>query len=1108
MEKELTRRVEIAKRIIMICSTFLRLVLLVPLAFGAPSPPTLVYPLQLQRPPVARVSQSWRFALLPGTFNSSTGLAVSLSSTNLPSWVTFNAMNGVYSGMPIAGDEGSFPITILANSSGVAKGTMDTFVLLVVDAMGPTVKLSIATQIPGASSLGDGALLTPDGALRIPPGWSFSLGFQQYTFATSYYSKIYYTAYETGTTTIMNWLVFDNNTVTFDGVAPVRVGEYSVTLFGSTVFGYGDITQTFRLSVGYHSFELLGNNLPGLNTSTLDSVAYTIPLENVKLDNVTVNATDLTSITVGLTAYPFLSYAPTTRLISGTVPTGLIGLNGSIPIVLTDNFGDTITTTLPILVLSSIFTTNTIPTQNLTAGLPFSIDLARYASSREANYSVAIIPTTAVQWLNFNTTSLLLGGTPPNPIPYGKVAVTIIGKDPLTALSSSANLVLNLFPSSTAPPVSPTSSAVPIVKNGGGGLSHQAQLGIGISLGLLGLIGLVGLLVWWRRRYTSEEGELRQARRDSSFQLFNAATVGAAQTKRDTTTTGTGEKLPEVMVVVPISTSGVTTEGTPVKPKRFDLMKNLFKSSSNPIKPDGSMISLPISQNSLYGLGLGDGTLGTREMSSTTRSIGGGGVTVLTDRMGGTYDPRERGSSTRIGGESDLEREESWESRGSSSLFYAESEDENGIARGRGRAPMPPGSAPRQRRDFLPMPSMRRDISSPLGREEWTEEEVEGDEEHISAGGIRMDTLHSSESGSSSGIGEGSSNNSHFDPALFPPQTISQRPSAAPTVTHLVGAGVVGGPRLIPFEQARLAKREIDGKRPTSLQAIGEEVIRITNRDSAMEDADEDWEAKRRSKIYHPSRDVESVVTPIFFNSTAHLSPNPSEYTEPSSPYLDDEEGDQVRLVPSPLIEQSGSPSSSPSIPSGPISSRAKSSHQSQLEIHQNRRTATSSMYSNATAGGTGGAAGGGGGAHGEPSRIMLQARQGFKFTPRLNPAPYVSISAPSGSNGPPKTSYVALIDHPGNARDRTALPTWINFDSSTLELWGTPKEIGFLHIIILESKKLQRPGSPTRSGSPTRFGGPEEEREKSAALETVVGRFVLEVADGVDEGEWEPITY
>ena len=97
--------------------------------------------------------------------------------------------------------------------------------------------------------------------------------------------------------------------------------------------------------------------------------------------------------------------------------------------------------------------------------------------------------------------------------------------------------------------------------------------------------------------------------------------------------------------------AAVLSEEEEGKPKRFDLMA-MFKGAP---KKEASRGSLPISQNSLYGPGVGD-------TSPTGHNI----VVVTDSHRAGTYVARDETTSQRLGrdGESDLAESSSWESRG------------------------------------------------------------------------------------------------------------------------------------------------------------------------------------------------------------------------------------------------------------------------------------------------------------------------------------------------------------------------------------------------------------------------------------------------------------
>lgn len=1016
------------------------------LVLSAPSPPTLVYPLQLQRPPVARVNELWSWKLYPNTFTASSDSTISLSSQRLPTWATFDAASATFAGVPGSSDIGSTDVIIQANSSGIATGVTDDFVLVVVDAVGPFVRMSIASQIPSASNLGGGGtVVTPDGALRVPPGWSFSLGFQQYTFQTPNYDRIYYTAYETGLEVLPEWLNFDNETVTFGGVAPVMVGEFSITIFGSTIFGYGDVSQVFRLAVGYHSLELL-SPLPALNTTRSDHVSYVIPLTSLRLDNSTITDVNLTSIAVDLTSYPYLTYDPATLTIKGTLSSTLQPLTGSIPIIFTDVYNDTVTTTLPFNVVSSLFTNATLPVLTVVAGTAFTDNLSTYASSKIASYSAIFSPSSVSQWLSFNPVTMTISGTPPAGIALA-VTVQLSAFDSSDGVTSSASFAINVAlptppastTTSTSAQTSSTSSAADAA-GGGGGLSQAAKLGIGISLGVVGGLIVLALLMSYCRQYVSEDGLGRAQRRDSSFLIFDQATITTAQnTKLNSQTTKATlagipttmqEKKKQVIHTPPMQQSRSESIGEQqekgdvivkeASAKRFDLL-GLLRGALP--KKEMPIISLPISQNSLYGLGIGDTP--PRSASSPRHA---------------TEEPRAPkvgpSSSARLAdAESDLERSSSWESQGSSSWFYSEGSDSDGVMR---RTRKPP-SAPRQRRDFLPLPLRRLSPS------------VSRSYSHPAVRLVPSDSLPSN-----------SDSTSDFDSRLFPPPMPPPHPLATGMSMHDIASNdestldsIVTEPRLIPFTQQRITTE------PTSAEGLerqypSQEAIR-NNRDSEMMDADEMDESNlnRRSALYvAPTEPGSPVIAPIYFSTPSqYLSPNLSEYSE--RPVSHDE-----RLIGSAV------PTSS-YIESRPLATR-----------HQ--RTNTSSSYASSSR-------------EDGPAVIALLVGEPFRFTPRLNPAPSASIATPARA-GPNRSTYFARVDRPGSPLNGSPLPPWCRFDENVLEIFGAPRseDVGFLHIQIVERKVI--PGSPKRGTNESEF-------------EEVVGRYILEVSGDVT-GVWEPITY
>ncbi|KAM0748627.1 hypothetical protein T439DRAFT_382424 [Meredithblackwellia eburnea MCA 4105] len=1026
-------------------SIVLSFMFLAGLARSAPSPANLVYPLQAQRPPVARVGLLWTWTLLPGTFNASTGSTIILSTRSLPTWATFDAGSWTFSGSPSASDAGSHTVTVQANVTGVAEGTFATFNLLVAAGSAPYVRLPIATQLPTASKEGSGTIVTADGSLRIPPYWSFSLGFQQYTFQDSAGSVIFYTAYLAGTTSLPTWLKFDNTTVTFGGVVPNSPGIYPIVVYGSNKYGYGDVSQTFTLTIGYHSFELL-TPLPSIDSVASGVIRYVVPISGLSLDNATVSSSAVRT-EVDLTSFPGFTFNNVTRVIYGVLASNLTAGNVTMPVKFTDQYNDTVSTSIRFSIQTPLFASSNLPALTVSAGKVFSENISSFATSRTATYYAAISPSEAQNWLRFDSSTLAIEGTAPSEIPsYGNASVLFTAFDPTTRVSGQATLQVAVAPlasgtssSAIATSTAATGSLQPSTSHSG--LSRTAKLAIGLSVGIIGGLVLLCLLIACCRRFCLGE---RRLPRDRSTVIFSQATIDAAQKVTPNPSTGRtlvatpafkGEKpLEDKKAIVDVDEAqtdatvgmGAVAVGAAVaegsKPKRIGLM-NLFKGSTP--KKEVSQISLPVqSQNSLYGLGIGN----DRERTdSPTRH----NIIVVANGAPTTYN--DGPASGEVLEEGDFRQSSSWESAASSSLFYSdgsESVSAGGTPRGRG-----PPSAPRQRRDFLPLP-VRRNTPSPAP--------TASSSSSRSHDGIRMvdDSLDYTES-EQSGFASDQSG-LRYDNASYP-----DLPGSADSIMSL------SGPRLIPFTSERVASQSSTERRHS------QNVTQNQHRNSATIDADEyDPSYRPQSGVWHPPSGHGSPATSAVFFSTPRegndgwTSPVPSEYSV----------GEGVRLV--------GSSANSPNPRSR---SRSPWGH--------NRTPTGTSILNN-------------------PTRMLVEVGKAFRFTPQMNPPPFVSITSSPGRGGPPRASYFALVDDPDDPdRHGGPLPDWIHFDQSSLQMWGMPRErdVGSLCFYIVERKAMQAPGSPTRRGGTVVQPDP---------VEQVVGRYILEVNRPGERGVLQVISY
>lgn len=272
--------------------------------------PGLVYPLQDQLPPVARVGSAFIFDLLPGTFNSTS--SISYTTSALPSWLSWDSPTLAFYGTPASSDQGQEDITVTATDS--SGSTRSSFTLLVTNYSVPGVHQSFYTQIrqPNLHDISSATILPEGTGVSIPPWWSFSLGFQPDTFRLSNddnnNGRLYNDARVRGTAGLPSWLHFDNETFTFSGVAPGE-GTYTIVATGTDFWGYTGAQTSFIIEIGQgESIELARDyNFTDVQTIAKGKVDYALDLNGILVGNETATKDEL-NITLSSDEYDWLSF--------------------------------------------------------------------------------------------------------------------------------------------------------------------------------------------------------------------------------------------------------------------------------------------------------------------------------------------------------------------------------------------------------------------------------------------------------------------------------------------------------------------------------------------------------------------------------------------------------------------------------------------------------------------------------------------------------------------------------------------------------------------------------------------------------------------------------
>jgi len=290
---------------------------------------TANYPINAQLPPVARVSQPFRFEFAESTFaNSNRDTEYSLQDA--PSWLSVESSSRALQGTPHSDDTGSKKFKLVA-SNGSESDSMEVTLIVTAD-QGPTKGTSLVSQLQALGPVSYPA------TLFLHPGRSFSITFDPDTFQNTHPSTIYY-----GTSPhnapLPSWMGFDPATLKFTGNTPSFPGSgpetFTFQLVASDVAGYSAINSTFELVIAPHILAF-NETVQDFNLTRGDKFSSPDFSNLLSIDNSPVNSKDLKKIEADLPDW--LSLDDETISLSGTPPKDAV--NQNITITATDKFSD------------------------------------------------------------------------------------------------------------------------------------------------------------------------------------------------------------------------------------------------------------------------------------------------------------------------------------------------------------------------------------------------------------------------------------------------------------------------------------------------------------------------------------------------------------------------------------------------------------------------------------------------------------------------------------------------------------------------------------------------------------------------------------------------
>ena len=500
---------------------------------------SVLQPLNNQLPPVARVALPYSWTISPFTFSFTGGGSLNYTTSTLPGWITFDANTQTFSGTPSAEDVGYPEITVTAHTA--ESSTSSRCTICVTHAPAPTLKLPLEQQfVPNSRSLSsvfvlrnNSAISTPHPALRIPRKWSFSIGIEREMFLDA--PKMFYELRLANGSAIPDYLSFDSRTVTLDGVIPPaeKISQPSVISFvlhASDQEGYTATLLPFDLVVADHELSQSVDSLPTINITIASSfvacLSSALDYTGVLVDGGPIQLSNISSLDIDVSNFPWLRYDRTTRTLFGSPGTDVTGTTPTLPVNLTTTFDQSISTNVSLNLVESYFTLPVLPSVRVSQGTQMTASLTPWFSksnSRPGYDGTSVFPSydpaAAAEFLHFDEDSANVTGAIPSEyhLSSDHITVSFTAYSGITHTTSHTSLAIY---------VAGTGDTQSLIPSRAGGVSDEAHkrlvLALGLSFGFIGglcvLAGVFAIMRRWAKvedtAVVGEEGQRAWSEKD------------------------------------------------------------------------------------------------------------------------------------------------------------------------------------------------------------------------------------------------------------------------------------------------------------------------------------------------------------------------------------------------------------------------------------------------------------------------------------------------------------------------------------------------------------------------------------------------------------------
>jgi axial budding pattern protein 2 len=473
-------------------------------------------PLSDQLPPIACVDKPYSWTFAKGTFQSARNATLVYSASALPDWLSFDSATRTISGRPALDDEGTPRITVKATDPETSDSAYSSLSLCVTPNP-PSVILSnpLSSQFKNQDnpSLGSVFVLsdskadvvsalhvTQNPTLRIPPGWSFSIGFDGDTFTGM--NDIRYAVLQADGSPLPSWITFNSDEITLNGVTPpldeLSSPYLTLALHVSDLSGFSIASELFDVVIAAHELYASTRGLPSVNitsSTTLDVLFNSqIYFDGVFVDGAPLDLQNLVLLEIDVSRYTWLHYDAYSRRLTGQLPSDFGAWNATVlPVVLNTVYNQTLRSQVNLASVASYFLKDPLPQISVGPGKEVNFHLTPFLSNAtlgDVDLTTSYEPSDASSYLHFDKSSAVLSGPIPSwdKIDYSLVTVSFYAYSYLTHSTSHTSLPISFAPTDHEHTQPTTGSA-------SRGPRKRLALGLGIALALLGGLLVLGLLL-------------------------------------------------------------------------------------------------------------------------------------------------------------------------------------------------------------------------------------------------------------------------------------------------------------------------------------------------------------------------------------------------------------------------------------------------------------------------------------------------------------------------------------------------------------------------------------------------------------------------------------